>query len=54
MIRTPTRWKVWAWDVLHQLGHRDVGIPDECSKSMNHFLKVVWRDLGGYANCNAR
>ncbi len=45
--------EIGGGNVLHQLGHREVGVLDERQRRVDHLTEVVRRDIGGHAHRDA-
>ena len=38
---------------LHQVVDRRIGVAEQVQTSIDHFVQVVWRDVGGHTHGNA-
>ena len=38
---------------LHQVVNRRIGVAEQVQTSIDHFVQVVWRDVGGHTHGNA-
>ena len=44
--------KVWGRHNFHQLIHRSLRVAQQVQAGVDHFVQVVWRDVGGHAHRN--
>ena len=46
--------EIWGFYRFHQALHRHIRVIYDQYDSVHHLPQVVWRDIGGHADCNSR
>ncbi|MBT9162623.1 MAG: hypothetical protein DDT27_01182 [Dehalococcoidia bacterium] len=46
--------KIWPRNEFHKVTDGDVGIVDKVGDAVAYLSQIVWRDVGGHTNGNAR